>query len=144
MMIRVSVAAGTGRGEHESGEGGGSDPSQLVLTIKTASGETKLKGDKLLAIKREPQPGETGEGKGWTLATILDAAGVKTYERLRLTDAGGTNLTLEKADLDPKTAIPFIKLNRQGSLRFRVYKKQGDGWQASGDLRALAMVEILK
>ena len=71
-------------------------------------------------------------------------AGVKQYERLVLTGENGTNLTLEKQDLDPKTSVPFIKLNRQGSLRFRVYEKKGDTWQPGKDLRGLLRVEILK
>ena len=141
--IRIKVAANTGRGEHESGEGGGSDPTKLVLTIKTPTGDTVIKGDKLLAMPRQPQPGDEGDPKGWTLKTILDAAGVKTFQRLLLTDAAGMNITLDKADVSD-TSVPFLKLNRQGSLRFRVYKKEGTGWQATGDLRALTTIQIVK
>lgn len=141
--IRIKVATNTGRGEHESGEGGGTDPTQLVLTIKTPTGDTTIKGDKLLAMPREPQPGETGDPKGWTLKAILDAAGVKSFERLLLTDAAGMNLTLDKADVSD-SSVPFVKLNRQGSLRFRVYKKEGTGWQATGDLRALTTIQVVK
>jgi hypothetical protein len=142
--IRIKLAQGGGRGQNDTGEGGGRDPREIQLTIKTPAGEQVVKGDKLLETTREPQPGETGEGKGWTLATILGNAGVKSYERLLLTGEGGTNLTLEKQDLDPKIAVPFVKLNRQGSLRFRVFKKQGDTWQPGQDLRGLVRVEILK
>jgi hypothetical protein len=141
--IRIKVAMNTGRGEHESGEGGGTDPTQLVLTIKTSTGDTVIKGDKLLAMPRAPQPGEDGDPKGWTLKVILDAAGVKSFERLLLTDATGMNITLDKADLSD-TSVPFVKLNRQGSLRFRVFKKQGTGWQATGDLRALTTIQVVK
>ena len=59
-------------------------------------------------------------------------------------DAKGTNLNLEKQDLDPATAMPFVKLNRQGSLRFIVFKKQGEAWTRGGDLRDLAKIEVLK
>jgi hypothetical protein len=141
--IRIKVAQNTGRGEHESGEGGGNDPTKLVLTIKTATGDTVIKGDKLLAMPREPQPGEDGDPKGWTLKAILDAAGVKSFERLMLTDAAGLNITLDKADVTD-SSVPFIKLNRQGSLRFRVFKKQGSGWQPTGDLRALTTIQVVK
>jgi hypothetical protein len=54
------------------------------------------------------------------------------------------NLTLEKEDLDPKLAVPFIKLNRQGSLRFRTYRKQGTGWSMGGDLRGLRKIQVLQ
>jgi hypothetical protein len=59
-----------------------------------------------------------------------------------LTDTGGLNLTLEKADFDPKTSVPYVKLNRQGALRVQVFKKQGDTWQRAGDLRGLAEIEV--
>lgn len=142
--VRIKVAENTGRGEHESGEGGGSDPTQIKISIKTAKGETFVDGPKLLAIARSPMPGDTGEGKGWPLTTILELGGIKKFDKLLLTDATGTNLNLEKADFDPKKSVPFIKLNRQGQLRFRVFKKQGDTWQASGDLRALTSIQVIK
>lgn len=66
------------------------------------------------------------------------------HERLRLTGENGTNLTLSKQDLDPKRAVPFVKLNRQGTLRFRVFKKQGDTWQPGRNLRGLIAVEVLQ
>jgi hypothetical protein len=95
-------------------------------------------------MPREAPPGGEGEGKGWKLSTILAQAGATKYERLLLADSKGTNLTLEKQDVDEKAAIPFVKLNRQGTLRFRVYRKQGDTWQPGSDLRGLTSVEILK
>jgi hypothetical protein len=148
--IRIKLNHDSGRGEHEEGQSGGgahesADPNDLKLTVKTARGEQVIEGKKLLAIPRQRQPGdEGGEPKGWPLTLILELAGVKSYQRLLLTDAAGLNLTLEKVDLDPKVAVPFIKLNRQGQLRFRVFKKQGQGWVPSGDLRDLQRIEILK
>ena len=85
-------------------------------------------------------PGGGGDAKGWQLVTVLDAAGIKHFDKLLLTDAAGLTLTLEHKDFDGKTTIPFIKLNRQGALRFRIFKKQGDGYQATGDLRALTSI----
>jgi hypothetical protein len=143
-IVRIALASDGMRGQNHHGEDGGGDPAKLELYVKSAAGEHVVAGTKLLETAREPQPGETGDGKGWTLATVLAQAGVTKYERLRLTGENGTNLTLEKIDLDPKTSTPFIKLNRQGSLRFRVFKKEGDTWQASQDLRGLVAVEVLK
>ena len=142
--IRIKLAQGGMRGQNDHGEGGGGDPTKLELTIKTATGDQVLKGDKLLETQREAIPGESGEGKGWPLGTILKNAGVTKYERLRLSGEAGSSLTLEKQDLDPATAIPFVKLNRQGQLRFRLYKKQGETWQPGADLRGLVAIEVLK
>jgi len=142
--IRIKLAKNSGRGENDHQGGEVADPAQLKLTIKTAAGEQIVAGTKLLETPRQPLPGEGNEPKGWPLSLILDHAGVNKYERLLLTGDRGTNLTLEQQDLDPKTSIPFIKLNRQGALRFRVYKKQGETWQAGPDLRGLVRVEVLK
>jgi len=137
--IRIKLAQGGSRGQNDDGGGGAADPTKLVLTVKTPAGTTTLTGDKLLAMPREAMPGNADQ-KGWRLAALLEAAGVKTYDHLVLSDASGTNLTLEKKDLDDNT-IGFIKLNKQGALRFRVLKKAGTGWNPAGDLRALVAIE---
>jgi hypothetical protein len=83
--------------------------------------------------------------KGWKLKQLLDAAGIKQLDKATIVDAGGTSLSLEKKELlDDKKLVPFIKLNRQGSLRFRVVKKAGDGWQAGSDLRSIATIIVGK
>jgi hypothetical protein len=143
--VRISLAQGGGRGENESGDGGGSDPTQLKIAIKTPAGESTLEGTKLLAIARQPMPGDdTNEPRGWTLTTILDAAGIKKFQKIMLSDVSGQALSLEPSDFDAKTSVPFVKLNRQGSLRVTVFKKQGEGWQRAGDLRGLVSIEVLK
>jgi hypothetical protein len=137
--IRITVAQGGSRGQNDDGGDSGADPTKLVITVKTPAGTTTLSGEKIVALPREPMPGNPDQ-KGWRLATLLAAAGVKTYTHLVLSDAGGTNLTLDRKDLDDST-VPFVKLNRHGSLRLRVLKKTGDGWNPAGDLRALAAIE---
>lgn len=138
-VIRIKLAQGTGRGQNDDGGGGGGDPTKLVVTITTPAGGTKLSGEQILALPREPMPGNADQ-KGWRLTALLDAAGVTTYQRLVLADASGANLTLDKKDIGD-SAIPFIKLNKQGALRFRVFKKVGDGWDQSGGLRALVSID---
>lgn len=141
--VRIALSKGSGRGENDHGGGGASDPAKLALAIKTTGAEKIIEGTQLLELPREAPPGDA-DGKGWKLSMLLAHAGVTQYERLLLTDEKGTNLTLEKQDLDDRVAVPFVKLNRQGSLRFRVYRKQGESWQPSSDLRGLASVEVLK
>jgi hypothetical protein len=140
--IHIKLSEG-GHGQNEQGDAADADPLKIKVTIKTAKGESVLEGAKLLAVPREPQPGGT-ELKGWTLATVLKTAGVDHYEKVVLTDSAGLNLTLEKQDLDPAKSIPYVKLNRQGTLRVKVFKKQGESWQGSGDLRGLVRIEIVK
>jgi hypothetical protein len=138
--IRIKIAQGGNRGQNDDGGGGAADPTKLVVTVTTPAGATKLTGDQLLDLPREPTPGNP-EQKGWRLTALLDAAGVKSFEHLVLTDTTGTNLTLERADVSD-TSVPFIKLNKQGALRLRVLKKAGDGWNAAGDLRALIAIDV--
>jgi hypothetical protein len=136
-IVRSKAARG---GDHQGG-GSGDDPMKLVLTIKTAGGDKSLTGDKILAIPREAQPGHE-ETKGWLVTKLLAAAGVTKFEKLVLIDAAGTSVSIDRKDFDDKTTVPFIKLNRQGSLRFRLMKKKGEGWQAAGDLRALTTIKV--
>ena len=143
LELRVKVAGDDGRGQNDHGGTTATDPQNLKLEVKTKAGAQTLTGDKLLAITREAMPGGGGDAKGWKLATILEAAGVKTWKKLLLMDEAGLSLTLEAKDMDDKT-VPFIKLNRQGSLRFRIFKQQGEGWTPSGDLRALKSIEVLE
>ncbi|MBL0219816.1 MAG: hypothetical protein IPQ07_38875 [Myxococcales bacterium] len=143
LELRIKLAGDTGRGENDHGGGSATDPAELQLKIKTAKGEQILTGEKLLALPREAMPGGGGDAKGWKLVALLEVAGVKTWDKLLLKDAAGLSLTIEHKDLDDKT-VPFVKLNRQGSLRFRIFKQQGEGWTPSGDLRALTSIEVLK
>jgi hypothetical protein len=136
-IVRSKQARG---GDHQGG-GTGEDPMKLVLTIQTAGGEKKLTGEKILALPRESQPGHE-ETKGWPLTKLLDAAEVKKFTKLVLIDAAGTSVSIERKDFDDKNVVPFIKLNRQGSLRFRMMTKKGTGWQATGDLRALTTIKV--
>ncbi len=141
--VRVKLDASGMRGGNDHAAAEVIDPAKVELAIKTSTGEKKLTGVQLLELTREGMPGGGGDAKGWRLDTILTAAGVKTFEKLMLYDAGGTTLPLEKKDLDAST-IPFIKLNRSGMLRFRLYKKQGDGYQSAGELKSLTRIEIVK
>jgi hypothetical protein len=136
--VRITIASGGTRGQNDDGGGAAADPTKLVVTVKTPSGTTTLTGDKIVALPREPMPGSPDQ-HGWRLATLLDAAGVTAYDRLVLADTAGTSLILDKADL--VDAIPFVRLNKQGALRFRVFKKTGTGWSSSGDLRGLISIE---
>lgn len=139
--IRIRIAQNSGRGQNDDGGGAGGDPTKLVVTVTTASGATRLTGEQILALPREEMPGNADQ-KGWQLGALLTAAGVKSYQRLVLRDAAGTNLTLDRKDLGAD-AVAFIKLNKQGALRFRIFKKAGDGWSpGGGDLRALVAIDV--
>jgi hypothetical protein len=115
---------------------------KIVVEIETPAGAGKLTGEQILALPREPMPGNE-ETHGWRLSKLLDAAGIKKFERLVLSDAGGSSVILDRKDLDTGT-VPFVKLNKQGSLRVRVLKKAGTGWQTAGELRALAAIKVAK
>jgi hypothetical protein len=138
--IRITVVHSSDRGQNDDGGGGGGDPTKLVVTVTTPSGTTQLTGEQILALPREQVPGSPDQ-KGWQLGALLAAAGVTSYQRLVLRDAGGANLMLDRKDLGDG-AMAFIKLNKQGALRLRIFKKVGDGWNPSGgDLRGLVAID---
>ncbi len=140
--IRLRMDVEGGRGQNDHGSAASEDPTKLKIAIKTPKGEQILTGEKLLGLPRETVP--DGDAKGWKLTALLAAMDVTTFEKLVLTDAAGLNLTIEKKDFDDKTVVPFVKLNKQGSLRFKIYTKKAEGWISTGDLRALTTIEILK
>ncbi len=129
------------RGGPHQGSTGAGDPLELKLTFQIGKTKKALTGEQILALPRVEMPGRP-ETKGWYLTKLIDAVGIKKFKKLILIDAAGTSLVLEHKEFDDKTVIPFIKLNRQGALRFRMLKKQGEGWQYAGDLRALTTVKV--
>ena len=145
--VHVIAALGGGRGENEDGHAA-ADPKDLALKFIVAGKASTLAGPALLAIAREAQPGEDGEAKGWSLLTLLKSAKIplptdQPGKRYLLTDAAGMNLTLEPSDFADGVSIPFVKLNKQGALRFWVFKKKGEGWAKGADLRGLVSVQVL-
>jgi len=140
--LRIKLDANGARGGNDHGGGEVVDPANVSLAIKGPKRETKLSGEKLLSLPREPMPGGGGDAKGWRVPQLLEAAGVTSFKKLRLFDASGMSLTLEQAELDDNT-VPFVKLNRQGALRYRLYKRAGTGWQGAADLRNVVTIEVL-
>jgi hypothetical protein len=144
--VRIELATEGRSGEHQGAGGEGADPMKIVVEIEAPAGKSKLTGEQILALPREPMPGQP-DTHGWRLAQLLDAAGIKKFERLVLGDAAaGNSLVIERKDLDAKTgkSVPFIKLNKAGALRVRVMKQVGTGWQTAGELRSLGSIKVAK
>ena len=137
--IHIQLAQGGSHGQNDDQGGGAADPTKLTLSVTTAKGTTTLTGEQLIALPREPTPNNPDQ-KGWRLQQFLVAAGVTTFKRLVLTDASGTSLSLDAKDL--AGAVPFIKLNKSGQLRFRIFKQEGEGWTSTGDLRGLTTIDV--
>ena len=137
--IRISISTERRPGDHQGGTGEGGDPTKIVIEIEAPSGKSQLTGAQIIALPRETMPG-TEETHGWRLQQLLDLAGIKKFEQIVLRDAGGTTVIVDRKD---KT-VPFIKLNKQGSLRFRVLKQAGTGWKTEGELRSLVGIKVSK
>src|SRR5262249_8955054 len=144
--IRIQISTEGRTGEHQGGTGEGADPTKIVIEIETPAGKSKLTGQQILALPRESMPG-TEDTHGWPLTKLLDAAGIKKFGQLVLTDAsGGSSIIVARKDLEAKTGktVPFIKLNKQGAFRVRVLKQVGTGWQGAGELRSLGGIKVAK
>lgn len=139
--IRIKVASEGRGGDHQGSTGEPTDPTKLVVAFATADGDKKLTGTQILDLPREPQP-DSPDTKGWRLQQFLAAAGVTKFDKVVLVDAGGMSLPLTKKELDDKKKVAFIKLNKQGALRFRLLVQKGKGWETAGDLRALTSVQV--
>jgi hypothetical protein len=139
--VRLSLSKMERGGDHQGGGGEGADITKLVLEIVTKDGKKQLTGPEIVKLPREPQPGSE-DTKGWRVTQFLEAVGVTKYDSLVLVDASGATVPLTKKELDPAMSNPFVKLNKSGVLRFRLFTKQGTGWSPGADLRGLIKIEV--
>lgn len=147
VTTRAATAGGQGGGD---GAGGGAEnegerpaPSaDLKITIVGPAGESVFTGDKLASLPTTTAPIGDTDTPGWTIDQILTAAGVSPTGKVVVYGEEGANLILEPSDLDPKASKPFIKLNRSGQLRFRLFRKNGETWDVAGELRGIARIEL--
>jgi hypothetical protein len=141
----ASGGQGEGNGEGGGGENTGDRPmptAALTIEIDAPDGVKTFTGDKLAALPTTHAPVGDTDTPGWTLLQILDAVGVKPTKTVVVEGGEGANLILDPGDLDPAKALLFIKLNRSGALRFRVFRKTGDTWELGGELRGVSRIEL--
>ena len=141
-------------GEHGSGDSGGkrehadevrpvASPT-MQIAITGARGESVFTGDKLEALPVIKAPAGDTETPGWSLLDVLGAAGIDKPQVVHLTDGEGATLQLGAADFDPAQAVLYLKLNRSGVVRFRVFRKKGETWEVGGELRGITKIHIVK
>ncbi|MCB9560673.1 MAG: hypothetical protein H6709_24675 [Kofleriaceae bacterium] len=148
VAIRLTLKVG-GRGGGDSGGGGNESDTErprpsaaLTFTIKAGDQEVVFTGDKLESIPTITAPIGDTDTPGWSLVDVMKAAGVEPKGRLFIEGTEGANLLLEASDLDPATAVLFIKLNRSGQLRFRIFRKTATTWEIGGELRGIHSIEL--
>jgi len=139
--IRITVSKVERSGMHQGTTGEAADPTKLVLPITTPDAVKTLTGPEIMKLPRIGQPNQE-DAKGWTLFQLFEAAGVTKYEKVTLIGANAMSVPLDKQELDPATTLPFIKLNKAGALRFRMYTKKGDAWVQGADLRELISIKV--
>ena len=93
--------------------------------------------------KVAPPVGDT-ETTGWDVASLLHDLDIPLTAKVIVTDKSGASVTMTKAELDPAKSVAFMKLNRSGNLRFRLFQKnKGGGWNIAGELRGVTTIELL-
>ena len=139
-----SSPSDAGRGENEQGQGGGKDPATLKITFVTKQGRPCSTGDKLLAIPREDIPG-TAVAPGLGAGHDPHRRRHQDVQEALRQGLRWLALNLDRRRTISTSTIPFVKLNRQGALRVRIYKKAGTEWQpGGGDLRDLSGIGVLE
>lgn len=148
------IAAQVAGGDHGSGDSGGQrehadEPrpavsADLSIEITGAAGDSVFTGDRFESLPVIKAPSGDTETPGWNLLDVLAAAGVKSPQLVHLTDGEGATLQLEAADFDPARTVLYLKLNRSGVLRFRVFRKTGDTWDVGGELRGITKIHVVK
>ncbi len=136
---------GEGNGSNRiAGGGGGTDLSALTLTIKQKSGDVTITGDELAKIAKVAPPIGDTETTGWDVATVLASRNLKPTAKVIITDDSGTSVTMTASQFDPKKDLAFMKLNKQGQVRFRLFEKNASGvWDVIGELRGVTTIELL-
>jgi len=138
----VDHGSGGGGGDHASGER--AEPTaELKVEIETAAGKSTFTGDKMVGLPELKAPTGDTETPGWNLVDVLAAAGVKDPKAVVLTDEENATLKIEGDDWDPAKATLYLKLNKSGQLRFRVFRKVGDTYEVAGELRGITEIGVL-
>ena len=65
---------------------------------------------------------------------------MKATGTLVVRDITGAAVTIDPATLSQ--GLGFLKLNRNGQLRFRMFVKRGDEWIVDGELRGVTRIEL--
>lgn len=134
---------GAGGGHENEGKARPVPTAELTIAIKGPAGESVLTGDKLAALPSIYAPTGDTKSAGWNLTDVIAAAGLGGATAINLTDSEGANLRLDAADFDPKSTILYVKLNRNGQLRFRRFGKKGDAWEVTGELRGIKRIAAI-
>ncbi len=138
----------SGGGDHGTG-GNSADKgvratptAALTIEIESAAGTATFTGDKMVGLPEIKAPTGDTETPGWNLIDVLAAAGHADVTSVTLTDEENASLKLEGADLDPAKALLYLKLNRSGVIRFRVFRKAGEVWEVGGELRGIKRIKL--
>jgi len=135
---------GEGNGSNRAASPDGPDLTNIKLTIKQKSGDLELTGADLGAIAKVNAPIGDTSTPGWDVASILAAKKITPTAKLIITDDSGASVTMTSKQLDPKTDLAFMKVNKQGQLRFRLFEKNSGGaWDVAGDLRGVTIIELV-
>ncbi len=118
--------------------------ADLRIAISGAGGESVFTGDRLAALPTIKAPSGDTETAGWSLVDVLAAAGITKPKVVHLTDGEGSTLRLDAADFDPTKVILYLKLNRSGVIRFRVFRRVGEAWEVGGELRGITKIHVVE
>jgi hypothetical protein len=148
---QIAAQAAGDRGGGDSGgnrehanEARSAAPTDLAIAITGVGGESTFTGDQLDALPVIKAPSGDTQTPGWSLIDVLAAAGVTRPQIVHLTDGEGATLRLDAADFDPAKAVLYLKLNRQGLIRFRLFRKKGEAWEVGGELRGLTKIHVVE
>jgi len=151
--VRIETTTG-GEGASGGGDGecnganrasAGTTPelAGVKLTIKQKSGDIEITGDDLGKMTRVPPPTGDTSNPGWDVAAVLAAKNIKPTGKVVLTDDSGATVSIAAADLDPKKSVAFMKVNKKGEIRFRLFEKNAGGaWDVAGELRGVTTIEL--
>lgn len=134
--------------EIETREGRRQAPAPEQPTIRATLNMT-INGAKLAVTTGDLQKlpkitapvGDT-ETPGWNLKDIIGLQGDVKFEKVLVLSEGAPPVEVSAADVANADILGFFKLNRQGVLRFRMYKRAGGSWDTLHELRGVTQITV--
>lgn len=141
-MATGGQGGGDGAGGGEEGERPPLTAETKIVVVAADGAKTTIDGGQIAKLPTSTAPIGDTDTPGWTLGQLIELAGAEPTGKVIVYGSEGANLILEPADFDPAKATAFIKLNRSGQMRFRLFRKAGSTYDIAGELRGIDKIEL--
>lgn len=134
---------GGGNDDGSGGGGGGAGGEKKTappFTVVSGKKSIEVTEATLAQVPSARAPVGDQQTLGWELSAILTSNNIPPKGRATLYDADGVRVEIAAADWNGDNTRLFLKRNNKGQWRFRMYKKVGEGWNPTSELRGMTRI----